>query len=58
MAKRMKILYQTGNFILVNSKFISTESKVKKYVDKQLTPLRINDIAIVMSDVPNGKAFS
>lgn len=48
----------TGNFILVNSKFISTESKVKKYVDKQLTPLRINDIAIVMSDVPNGKALA
>ncbi|MCI2901865.1 restriction endonuclease subunit S [Staphylococcus hominis] len=48
----------TGNFILVNSKFISTESKVKKYVDKQLTPLGINDIAIVMSDVPNGKALA
>ncbi|TBW91169.1 restriction endonuclease subunit S [Staphylococcus hominis] len=48
----------TGKFILVNSKFISTESKVKKYVDKQLTPLRINDIAIVMSDVPNGKALA
>ncbi|MHB7945631.1 restriction endonuclease subunit S [Staphylococcus chromogenes] len=48
----------TGKFILVNSKFISTESKVKKYVDKQLTPLEINDIAIVMSDVPNGKALA
>ncbi|EJE13898.1 restriction endonuclease subunit S [Staphylococcus epidermidis] len=48
----------TGKFILVNSKFISTESKVKKYVDKQLTPLGINDIAIVMSDVPNGKALA
>lgn len=48
----------TGKFILVNSKFISTESKVKKYVNKQLTPLEINDIAIVMSDVPNGKALA
>lgn len=48
----------TGRFILVNSKFISTESKVKKYVDKQLTPLEINDIAIVMSDVPKGKALA
>ncbi|OFK48737.1 hypothetical protein HMPREF2814_08030, partial [Staphylococcus sp. HMSC062D04] len=48
----------TVKFILVNSKFISTESKVKKYVDKQLTPLGINDIAIVMSDVPNGKALA
>ena len=49
---------ETGNYILVNSKFISTEAQVKKYVSQQLTPLNKQDIAIVMSDIPNGKALA
>lgn len=49
---------ETGNYILVNSKFISTEAQVKKYVSQQLTPLNQQDIAIVMSDIPNGKALA
>ena len=47
-----------GKYIVINSKFISTEAKVYKYSDKCLSPLKINDIAIVMSDVPNGKALA
>ncbi len=47
-----------GKYILVNSKFISTEGRVKKYTNLELFPLRINDITMVMSDVPNGKAIA
>jgi len=47
-----------GDFIVVNSKFISTEGKVKKFSNKNLSPLSKGNIAIVMSDIPNGKALS
>lgn len=46
-----------GKYIVVNSKFISQNGEVKKYSDKQTSPLKKNDIAIVMSDIPNGKAI-
>lgn len=47
-----------GNYIVVNSKFISTVGRVKKYSDSQIAPLFSNEIVMVMSDVPNGKALS
>ncbi|MCD8881417.1 restriction endonuclease subunit S [Mammaliicoccus sciuri] len=47
-----------GKYILVNSKFISSNSQVKKHVSQQLTPLNKGEIAIVMSDVPKGKALA
>ena len=47
-----------GNYIIVNSKFISTDGEVKKYSDAQICPLYKGDIVMVMSDVPNGKAMS
>lgn len=46
-----------GKYIVVNSKFISQNGEVKKYSDKQISPLKKDDIAIVMSDIPNGKAM-
>ncbi len=49
---------EDGGYIIVNSKFISTEGKVKKYSDRQILPLYKNDIAMVMSDLPNGKALA
>ena len=49
---------ENGKYIVVNSKFISTESKVKRFCDKDLVPLLKNDITIVMSDIPNGKALA
>ena len=49
---------ENGKFIIVNSKFIATEGEVKKYSDFQLEPLKENDIVMVMSDVPNGKALA
>jgi len=46
-----------GNYIVVNSKFISQNGKVKKYSNSQASPLKKDDIAIVMSDIPGGKAI-
>jgi type I restriction enzyme S subunit len=47
-----------GDFIVVNSKFISTEGEVQKFSNKNLSPLQKGNIAIVMSDIPNGKALA
>lgn len=49
---------ENGDFIVINSKFISTEGNVVRKVTKQLKPLLVNDICIVMSDIPNGKALA
>ena len=43
---------------LINSKFISTEGQIKKYVNKSEFILNKNDICFVLSDLPNGKALS
>ena len=47
-----------GKYILINSKFVSTNSKVAKYTGNQMMPMYKEEIAIVMSDVPNGRALS
>ncbi|EJF33339.1 hypothetical protein JC2156_07010 [Weissella koreensis KCTC 3621] len=47
-----------GKFIIVNSKFISTNGKIKKYSNNDIEPLYKNEIAIVLSDVPNGRAIA
>lgn len=47
-----------GKYIIVNSKFISTDGVVRKFCDSQIEPLLKNDIVFVLSDVPNGKALS
>lgn len=47
-----------GKYIVINSKFISTDGLIKKFCDIQLEPLFENDIVFVLSDVPNGRALS
>lgn len=47
-----------GEFILVNSKFISSDAKIIKYSKKQLFKVEENTVLMVMSDVPNGKAIA
>ncbi len=47
-----------GDYIVVNSKFISTEGDVVKFSNRNLSPLQKGNIAIVMSDIPNGKALA
>ena len=53
-----KNIDENGSFIVINSKFISTNGTVKKYCNDQLVPLFKEDILIVMSDLPNGKALA
>ena len=53
-----KDIVSDGKYIVVNSKFISTNGEVKKYSNKQICPLFVDDILMVMSDLPNGRALA
>ncbi|MFV0225051.1 restriction endonuclease subunit S [Empedobacter falsenii] len=52
-----KVIDSNGDFIVVNSKYISTDGLVSKYTSELISPLFKNDIVMVMSDLPNGKAL-
>ncbi|HCW31982.1 MAG: type I restriction-modification system specificity subunit, type I restriction enzyme, S subunit [Candidatus Peregrinibacteria bacterium GW2011_GWE2_39_6] len=52
-----KQIAENGNYIVINSKFISSDGAVVKYSNDNLKPLSAGDIVMVMSDVPNGKAL-
>ncbi|OUD36300.1 restriction endonuclease subunit S [Flavobacterium sp. FPG59] len=52
------VVDENGEYIIVNSKFISTEGNVIKYTNQNLSPLNKNEITLVMSDIPNGKALA
>ena len=41
----------TGDFIVVNSKFISSDGEVKKYTNTAFCPAQKGDILMVLSDV-------
>jgi len=47
-----------GKYIVVNSKFVSTNGEIKKFSNKQNEPLLKNELAFVLSDVPNGRALA
>lgn len=49
---------ENGKYIVVNSKFISTDGEVKKFSNKKNEALFENEIAFVLSDVPNGRAIA
>src|SRR5574344_455370 len=49
---------ENGKYIVVNSKFVSTDGKIKKYSNKQNEPLLKNEVVFVLSDVPNGRAIA
>lgn len=53
-----KFIVSDGKYVVINSKFISTNGNVKKYSNEQISPLYKNDILMVMSDLPNGKALA
>ena len=53
-----KDIDENGKYIVVNSKFISSEGKSFKRTNEQMFPLYKGDIVMVMSDVPNGKALA
>lgn len=47
-----------GQYVVVNSKFISTEGEVRKYSNDAFCMADSGDILMVLSDVPNGKAIA
>ena len=49
---------EKGKYILINSKFISSDATSYKRTNDALSPLFKGDIVMVMSDVPNGKALA
>lgn len=53
-----KSIDENGKYIVVNSKFISSDGKSFKRTNEQMFPLYKGDIVMVMSDVPNGKALA
>ncbi|ABW66059.1 restriction endonuclease subunit S [Desulfosudis oleivorans] len=48
----------SGNFVVVNSKFISTEGIIRKFAQMRFCPAEKGDVLMVMSDVPNGRAIA
>ena len=49
---------ENGKYIVVNSKFVSTDGRVRKFSNEQIEPLYKGEIAFVLSDVPNGRAIA
>lgn len=53
-----QFISDTGEYVCVNSKFISSEGAVRKYSSANFCPAKTGDILMVMSDLPNGKALA
>ncbi len=51
-------IVENGTFIVVNSKFISSDGETKKYSNTSFCLANIGDILMVLSDIPNGKAIA
>jgi len=48
----------TGKYVCVNSKFISSNGTVRKYSTDNFCPAKKGDVLMVMSDLPNGRALA
>lgn len=53
-----KDINESGKYVVVNSKFVSSNGTVRKYSNKMIAPLTKGEISFVLSDVPNGKALA
>lgn len=53
-----KSIDENGKYKLINSKFVSSEGENFKRTNNALSPLFVNDVVMVMSDVPNGKTLA
>jgi type I restriction enzyme S subunit len=49
---------EEGKYVVVNSKFISTDGEVRKYTNSANCIAQKDDILMVLSDVPNGRAIA
>ncbi|WP_338583550.1 restriction endonuclease subunit S [Mycoplasmopsis cynos] len=52
------LVVTNGKYTLINSKFISSDGEISKTTNIQLTPLQKDEITIVLSDIPKGKALA
>ena len=48
----------SGKYVVVNSKFISTEGAVRKFTNEGRCIAKKGEILMVLSDVPNGRAIA
>jgi len=53
-----QVVDENGKYILVTSRCIASDITDYRRTNELLFPLYINDIAMVMSDVPNGRALA
>ena len=53
-----QFINEAGPYVVVNSKFISTEGSVRKYSSENFCPAKRGDVLMVMSDLPNGRALA
>ena len=49
---------ELGEFVVVNSKFVSTEGHTRKYCTTNFCPAKEGDVLMVLSDLPNGRALA
>jgi len=47
-----------GPYICVTARFVSTQGESRKMCSTNLSPVKKNDILMVMSDLPNGRALA
>ena len=53
-----QVVDENGEYILVTSRCIASDISDYRRTNTLLFPLQVNDIAMVMSDVPNGRALA
>lgn len=53
-----QVVDENGEYILVTSRCIASDITDYRKTNELLFPLQVNDIAMVMSDVPNGRALA
>ena len=53
-----QVVDENGEYILVTSRCIASDVTDYRRTNALLFPLQVNDIAMVMSDVPNGRALA
>ena len=51
-------IVEEGQYIVVNARFISTDGSVKKWSNNPLLIAETDDILMVLSDLPNGRALA
>jgi len=51
-------IVEEGTFVVVNARFISTDGRTRKYSKSDMCIAKKDDILMVLSDLPNGRALA